>query len=261
MVKIDVITYLHQDEKFLQNCFKGLKDQDISFNWHLLCYQRPVFNFETLNPIIHLLPAPICNKAQAYNFILPQLNAPFIAFNDADDCSLKNRFSAQINYLNKNENIDILGGGLIINSKYQGWKVKLNNQEILNELIFNNPMVNSSIMIRNRPDFWGKVVKYNNTLNRAEDYDFWFSCAKNNLIFANLEIPLIDYKKNNAIKCDEEKINAREVRRLALNWRLNITVNDQYFKLFNAYSEKKYLFFWQKNRLKAFLKNSRLVID
>ena len=98
MTSIDVITYLHPNEKHLNRCIVGLKRQNVKFNWYLLCFEAPIINFKGLEPIVVILPTTIKNKAAAYNYILPQLKSTYIAYNDADDRSLNNRFHLQMEF-------------------------------------------------------------------------------------------------------------------------------------------------------------------
>ncbi len=255
MVNIDVITYLHPEEKHLAHCIKGLLQQNVNFKWHLLCFHEPTDDLKDLPVQLHMLPATIKNKAQAYNFILPQLTAKYIAFNDADDASLPKRFEQQLQFLEQHPTINILGGGLIINDIHQGWEVQLNHTAIVKQMGLNNPMVNSTAMLRNKPNFWGVALRYNERLDRAEDYDFWLNCAKQNLKFANLAIPLISYRKGNVAANDSEIINARTIRAAAFAWYFKVPIADNLEQFYHAYAEKQFMFFWNKNKIVRYLKS------
>ena len=222
---ITIITYLGSDEINLSRCIQGLKTQgkELSINWLILSHECPVIpNID----FTHIpLPNEVKNKAQAYNFILPTIETEFIFFNDADDISLPNRFSIQLEYMKANPEVDILGGHLLLNGKKCSWPRYLKHEEIRAFFLINNPMVNSTIMLRNNSK-WGNEIKYNEELNRAEDYDFWLTCLKQGMIFSNLNLPLIDYLFNTSQRPVELKI-AREVRKNSANYLLNRSFSNE----------------------------------
>lgn len=216
MNKLTVITYVHRNEQNLDRCIKGLLEQKTEFNWIVLCYKK-IENLPKTIPIDQLiLKEEITNKAAAYNWILPQIQSEFIAYNDTDDISLSQRFEMQMAYLEQHPSIDILGTGLIIDDSYQGWDVFTEDNQIKAFMLINNPMVNSSVMLRNKSGIWGKKVRYDESLDRAEDYQFWLDCAKQNLGMANLTTPLISYKTNAKRSAnDTELVLSRSIREKA----------------------------------------------
>lgn len=222
---ITIITYLGRHEKNLNRCIQGLKTQEkeVSMNWLILSHECPIIPNIGFTHIP--LPKEVKNKAQAYNYILPTIETEFIAFNDADDKSLPNRFSIQLEFMKANPEADILGGHLLLNGKKCNWPRYLKHEEIRAFLLINNPMVNSTIMLRNNSK-WGHEIKYNEELNRAEDYDFWFTCLRQGMIFSNLNLPLVDYLFHTALRPLELKI-AREVRESLANYLLNRTFSNE----------------------------------
>lgn len=257
MVDIAVITYVHKKEQFLKNCIRGLLGQSVSFQWHVLCYKEPDVEMEGLTPTMHLLDDSISNKAQAYNFILPKLVAKYIAFNDADDISLAQRFEKQVAYLENHTSVDILGGGLIINERYKGWNMNERHQQIVNFMMINNPMVNSTIMVRNKPNFWGVELQYNTNLDRAEDYDFWLRCAQKGLIFSNLKEALISYhqaEKDNSM----EKALARLIRERAYQFVTGNALEERFKIQLHQYAEKSKMGFCKRFLMKRKLKSLML---
>jgi hypothetical protein len=232
--RLTVITYLHPNEVNLSRCIAGLKKQSIEFEWILLTHNKEINT--GINCRLITLPKGITNKAEAYNFILPKITSKYIAYNDADDISINNRFSIQIDYLEQNKEIDILGGNLLINGAVAGWPIYQNNDDIGAYFILNNPMVNSSVMLRNTGIKWGVDVKYNENLSRAEDYDFWLSCWKNKYHFKNLSLPLIDYYLNSGDKATET-FYARKIRMDAVKLILQKPIEEE--EQFHLFAEKK----------------------
>lgn len=210
MKTLTVLTYLHPEEKLLQRCINGLKQQSAKFEWIVLGYKDPFIKH--IPYTFWQLDKHVSSKAHALNIILPQINTTYIAYNDADDTSLPGRFNKQINFLEKHEKVDILGGNLMVNGEKSGWPFYEKDEKIKHFLILNNPIVNSSVMLRNTAIKWGINIKYDKNHQRAEDYAFWWKAAKSNLTFANLNEELIDYYQHKNKAFDAEKIIARTIR-------------------------------------------------
>lgn len=128
------------------------------------------------------------NKGLIYslNNMLNLSNGKYIARMDADDIALKNRLEEQVKFLEKNEDISIIG------SFYQAFKdnfsfirknIKTINdpEEIKASLLFRNYICHPSIMVRNRI-----IKKYNLKYNfedkGMEDYGLWLKLSKNEKI-------------------------------------------------------------------------------
>ncbi len=211
MTRLTVITYIHPKEKNLYRCVEGLQQQDTDFTWILLVH-KPMEQQLGLEHKEVLLPDTVKNKAGAYNFILPRIETDYIAFNDADDRSLPGRFKLQMDFLEREKDIDVLGGGLLINDKHKGWDVYTEPRQITLFMLFNNPMVNSTAMLRNREGLWGKQVFYNEELQRAEDYEFWWRCLQAGLRLKNHPDAQISYLMNPQVSKDREKETAQAIR-------------------------------------------------
>lgn len=235
---LSVLTYLHPEEELLYRCIKGLKQQKVSFVWIILGYKDP--KIEGLKYTFWQLDSKILNKAQALNYALPKIKSSYIAYNDADDISLPGRFQSQLSFLENNKNIDILGGNLTVNGKVAGWPIYQKSEEIKAFLLLNNSMVNSSVMLRNAHIKWGLDVKYNPEYYRAEDYDFWWKAAKENLQFANLESELIDYHQSHNTKGDKELFFSRMVRERIIQYYCNKQLNPEELNTIHCFAERSF---------------------
>lgn len=137
------------------------------------------------------------------NYGILHTNGEFIARMDADDISLPERFAAQIDFLNTNQNIDLVGtqyqlideDGNILTEKSQ---IPCGNDEITAETIFTCSMAHPSVMFRR--SLLEQGWRYAES-SAAEDYDLWtrMACKAK---FSNLPDILLHYRvhKNNVTK-------------------------------------------------------------
>lgn len=107
----------------------------------------------------------------------------YICRQDADDISLKTRFSKQIAYMEKHPKIDVLGTGYhiieengdIIGTRLYGSA----NPEYIKARLFleNSHIMHSSVMIRT--DFLRENnLNYNTEIKKSQDYDLWVRTSK-----------------------------------------------------------------------------------
>tara|TARA_B100000029_G_scaffold301281_1_gene294177 strand:- start:33804 stop:34880 length:1077 start_codon:yes stop_codon:yes gene_type:complete len=118
----------------------------------------------------------------------------YIARMDADDISLPDRLEKQVNYMNINKDIDICGSWAKTIGENFGEirKYPVNHDEIKCNLLFNNIMCHSSVMMREKIFSDGKV-KYDPSILYAQDFEF-FARLINTYIFANIPEVLIHYR-------------------------------------------------------------------
>lgn len=117
----------------------------------------------------------------AKNFCLNQAKGKYVAIQDSDDFSVKNRIQLQVEYLESHTDIDILG----TNYMYQDyeWKTYLFNFILPKEhetikmiLPFNNVLMHSSIMVRREKL---KHELHYEDLKYGADYDLWLDLIYN----------------------------------------------------------------------------------
>jgi glycosyltransferase involved in cell wall biosynthesis len=137
------------------------------------------------------------NKGLGYCLALGTQKArgKYIMRMDGDDICLCDRFTKQINFLEENPHIDILGGGAIEidENEKQGVirQMPLSHEEIM-KVIWANPFIHSTVAFRREKIL--NVGNYNAKIRRRQDYDLWFRCAKQGLRFSNLGESLIYYR-------------------------------------------------------------------
>ncbi len=157
---------------------------------------------------------------------------------DSDDISLGNRLETMISFMEKNSNIDIAGSGKInfgVNNKK--YLMPRTNDEIRSTLLFQSPFVHPSVVFR-KSSIDKFQIKYKDE-EKAEDYNLWFECAKNNeLIFANVEKYLLRYRVHNSqITKKDDKIfrSTQSIIKKTFNY-LDIDLTDLELDLYTKFS-------------------------
>lgn len=123
----------------------------------------------------------------------------YIARMDDDDISLPERLKKQVDFLENNEDIAVLGTFIEIfdneNNRYKSWIIESDNEVLKILMTFFNPICHPSVMIRK--DF---LEKYNITYSKkheySEDYIMWKTIIENNGKISNIPEILLKYRRH-----------------------------------------------------------------
>jgi glycosyltransferase involved in cell wall biosynthesis len=145
---------------------------------------KPIYNSENLGLVWTL------NKG------LSLCRGKYVARQDADDLSYRDRFNEQVNYLNVNRDAGVVGSAMeVIDEKGNTlyfYRLPETDPEIRFRLLFNSAIVHPSAMMRK--SLLDKYhMYYNPTYEYAEDYDLWTRLLYVTKAF-NLQKPLIKYR-------------------------------------------------------------------
>jgi len=159
--------------------------------------------------------------AAALNCGLELATGKYIARADADDIQRLNRIRKQVEFLEKNPQVGILGSNINYIDEKRGFvkerSYPASHSEILKQIHLRNPFCHSVIMIRK--SVLDTIGHYNPDFKRAEDYELWFRAANKSINFSNLQEVLMDYKMATASKRDD------------LNWKMNLKLKWNYFSV------------------------------
>lgn len=130
------------------------------------------------------------------NNMISKCETKYFARMDTDDISESERFSEQINFLEKNPLIDILGtcgvdidkNNLVIGQR----KVPSEFRDICKILPILNPVIHPSVMFRT--ESIRSIGGYNLKYRTSQDYALWFEAVAKGLIIHNLSSSLIRYR-------------------------------------------------------------------
>lgn len=212
---ISIVVAVKDETNFLLQCINSLLKQDYG-NVEILIVNdgsKPETNqllselkSEKLR-IFHLNESK--GQSFARNLAIEKSRGEFIAIADADDLFHPRRISVQIRRFLKNPKLDILGTGFKTINGY-GWPLYFKNEEIKAQLLINNAMVHSSVMIR-RSSLPSPL--YKSDFDTAEDYEL-LSRMRDHWHFQNIRNKLVTYrigqKSGNSI--ENQKSKARKIR-------------------------------------------------
>lgn len=198
---VSIIIPYNRCDKFFEHALKSITNQSYkNLEILLLDHQMVDKNIDATftDPRIEVVN---CRKLKSLSEVLncgiQKAHGKYIARMDADDISHKNRIAAQLDFLEANTNIGILGTGIEVLTPEGEIEVRLqpeHHEAILKKMIYNNPFFHPTVMFR-RSVLGDNLSPYNRFFNRAQDFELW-----TRLLFttqgANLPQALLTYREH-----------------------------------------------------------------
>ena len=172
------------------------------------------------DPRIRLIRRPH-DYIATLNCLLSEARGEYIARMDADDVMLPNRLQLQVDYMDANPEVDVLGGGIIVFG--DGLESQLNCIETVSmiEMIDSCALAHPTVMMR-RSTLKKNSWRYNRDYAYAEDYELWIRMLKSGACIHNLSEPLIRYRRSSdqisAIHSSLQKDLTYKIKREAVEW-------------------------------------------
>lgn len=139
------------------------------------------------------------NMGIAYtrNCALENSRGTYIALMDHDDIALPERLEKQVQFFERNKDIDVVGGRIqLIGEKDEPisdvWSVNTDPQILKALLLFINPYSNSEVMFR-KQIVKDNLISYKDNMLGMEDFRFWIECSKVGK-FSNVD-SLVQYRR------------------------------------------------------------------
>ena len=210
MKKLNVIMAVYNAEKYLGEAVSSILEQSFD-DFLLLCMYEKTSNdasLEILNSFsaqdsrVKIIPNDGFEKSliDSLNQGLSMSNSEYIARMDSDDICDRNRFRIELDFLENNKDIDVVGSCVDIigdltdkeyNEHIRRFNVPMNcdnAREVM--LTYWYCFLNSSTMFRRT--VVDSIGFYNQT--RAEDFDFWLRCLRNGHKIHKLDKKLVAYR-------------------------------------------------------------------
>lgn len=134
--------------------------------------------------------------AAALNVLIGSLEDEVFIFRmDADDISLSDRFEKQLAFMERNPDVDILGGAILeFSNTSPGTNLVQypeTDSKARRQIAYRSPVAHPTVCIRRRVfDIVGKYPE----IGGNEDIALWFDCMKAGLVFANLPDPVLRFR-------------------------------------------------------------------
>lgn len=175
---------------------------------------------ETDARFTYVRPSKRLGLAASLNFGIGLANAEWIARFDSDDVCLPERFQLQMDYLDRNPQVGVLGTGLeIIDSvgktlAYRSYPV--DHGVIFNSFYFTTPIAHPTVIYKKELAI--KSIGYKPEFKNSEDLDLWLRLLNSGVIFANLDKPLVKYRQT-------------LTKRSRTHWKFNLKARIDNFRL------------------------------
>jgi glycosyltransferase involved in cell wall biosynthesis len=145
----------------------------------------------------------------------------YVARMDGDDISLPERFEKQVNFLEGNNDIFVLGGQInIINTKDEiisERKYPIGLKPIFKYEVFRCPIAHPTVMFRH--ELIDNGFKYDENLKRAEDLDLWMSIQQKGYRIENMSDKVLNYRVSGSLA----------LKRGREQWKNNFKIRKRHF--------------------------------
>ena len=178
--------------------------------------------------------------SESRNKLLKTAKGEYVAVFDHDDISLPNRLEKEVEYLDKNPDISVVGSWAeYFGAKNYILKTPENDNIIKMCLTDNSCMSHTSVMIR-KSVLIENNIKYESFYSPVEDYCLWVRLM-DKIIFHNIQQVLVRYRchdKNTSVVRHQEQIKKHSmVRFIACD---NHPFLRQQFEKYDFYKETKF---------------------
>jgi glycosyltransferase involved in cell wall biosynthesis len=202
--KITVVMSVFNAEKYLVDAVESILNQSYTDFEFIIFEDASTDNslqileeFEKKDNRIKLIKNTVNLGSKGFilnlNRGLEMANTEFIARMDADDISEPDRFEKQLNYLEKNRNIFMVGSDIQLIDK-DGKNIRLlpaisSDNDIKKNMLRKITMYHPALLFRN-----DKKIRYREKMYYCEDYDLYFQMITEKYTFGNINESLLKYR-------------------------------------------------------------------
>ena len=125
--------------------------------------------------------------------------AKYIARLDTDDICHPERLSKQVEFLEENPDVDVLGSWIVYDEPATIIrKYPENHAEIKSSFLLSNAIAHPSVVLKRK--LFEKFDCYNESFAYSEDLELWLRLLEKGCIFHNLQEPLLTYSVARRVK-------------------------------------------------------------
>lgn len=221
---VSVVMTVFNGEKYLNQSLQSLLCQDFK-NWELIVIENGstdstaelLQNYSDPRIRVIYLRDNI-GRTPALNLAIMSVSTEYIAILDADDLSHPLRLKRQVDFLDHNPMVGLVGTwsefidefGTVISRKSS----PLQQSKIIGTMMVRNPMVHSSIMYRR--SLYHAVGGYNERYAYAQDFDLLIKFAKNSELAVIPEYLCAWRKTNSGMSADHSMRITRSIEDVTL---------------------------------------------
>lgn len=151
----------------------------------------------------------------------------YIARMDADDYSYPHRLEIQLRFMQEHPEVDVCGSwckifGITHFYSHKIFATPVSHEEIEIYSIFATPILHPVVMAKRDIDF-----HYNESAQRAQDYELWSQLLTKNKVFHNIEQPLFKYRITAKSRKDDYLRKQSETADIARTTLLEYLLNEK----------------------------------
>lgn len=197
--RISVLLPVFNDERFVGRAVQSILDQTFADFELLVVNDGSTDNTAEVltafrDPRLRIIHQRNAGISAGLNRMIAESCGDFLARMDSDDTCSPHRFAAQVAFLDEHPGVGLVGSACTIidedGSHLRDFPVPLTDSAVRRAMVWGNPMVHSSIMMRR--SIVTRVGPYDGRLGKMgiEDYDLWLRVLTVSEI-ANLSEPLV----------------------------------------------------------------------
>lgn len=203
MPKVSVIMGVFNDELYLIKAINSILNQSYKDFEFIICDDCSTDNSVHLinsiydDRIVFLKNEKNLGLANTLNKCIKYSKGEYIARMDSDDISLIDRLKKQVEFLDKNLKVAVIGTqGYFIDENDKRFKEFSRPLQIsFDETVRKSSLIHPSTMIRKEVLVEIGGYSVNELTHRAEDYDLWCKIAERGYKLANLPEYLFEYRE------------------------------------------------------------------
>jgi len=201
--KVTVLMPVYNGQRFLTEAIESILNQSFKDYEFLIINDGSkdksediIKRYEQNDPRIRLISRPNKGLVATLNEGLAKAKGEYIARMDCDDISLKSRLKTEVEYLDSNLNVGLVGSNYSIIDEEGKYLVNTNvfthPDDLKLCLVTCNQYGHGSVMIRK--SVLKEVGDYDKSVGHLEDYDLWIRISHEAKV-ANIEQPLYKWRK------------------------------------------------------------------